>query len=113
MKKKRSTQSARDGFCDPVTWMMALHYGCCFGVELTVNNMMASYFYNRFNLNLVTAGAIASCFGLMNLFARALGTTLLFFASHEPFLPSCLTTIYLEYTGKSLEVQHAPYPVIM
>ena len=108
MKKKRSTQSARDGFCDPVTWMMALHYGCCFGVELTVNNMMASYFYNRFNLNLVTAGAIASCFGLMNLFARALGITLLFFASHDrAFLAELLDNNYLEYTGESLEVQHA------
>lgn len=31
-----------------VTWVLALQYACCFGVELTVNNMMAAYFVNRF-----------------------------------------------------------------
>merc|ERR1719181_1783085 len=73
MKKKTSTESAKDGCFDWVTWLMWFQYATCFGVELTVNNMMAGYFQKRFDLTLVTAGAIASSFGLMNIFARAMG----------------------------------------
>jgi NNP family nitrate/nitrite transporter-like MFS transporter len=73
MTRKRATASAREGFGDPCTWLLAIQYGCCFGVELTVNNTMSTYFQERFDLDLVTAGAVASSFGLMNLFARAIG----------------------------------------
>mmetsp|Transcript_14958 Transcript_14958/g.34545 ORF Transcript_14958/g.34545 Transcript_14958/m.34545 type:complete len:506 (-) Transcript_14958:316-1833(-) len=73
IQKKSATSSAREGFGEVVTWVLALQYGCCFGVELTVNNMMAGYFTTRFELDLVAAGTIASLFGLMNIFARAIG----------------------------------------
>jgi NNP family nitrate/nitrite transporter-like MFS transporter len=52
---------------------MVATYGFCFGVELTMNNIVAGYLYDQFNLDIITAGILASCYGLMNLFARSIG----------------------------------------
>ena len=54
-------------------WALFVIYGACFGVELTINNIAALYYYDRFELNLATAGITAGTFGLMNIFARTLG----------------------------------------
>ena len=48
-------------------------YAACFGIELTINGTAALYFFNRFDLNLATAGLVASLFGLLNIFARSMG----------------------------------------
>lgn len=58
---------------DPRVWALFVVYAACFGVEITIDNIAALYFFDRFNLSLGTAGIIAGLFGLMNLFARALG----------------------------------------
>lgn len=54
-------------------WALFLVYAACFGVELTINNIAAIYFFDHFDLTLATAGMIAGLFGLMNIFARTLG----------------------------------------
>lgn len=48
-------------------------YAACFGIELTLNGTAALYFFDKFGLNVATAGLVASLFGLMNIFARSLG----------------------------------------
>ena len=54
-------------------WALFVIYGACFGVELTINNIAALYYYDHFQLNLGTAGVIAGLYGVMNIFARTLG----------------------------------------
>ena len=55
------------------TWMLAATYGACFGVEIFIHNIAASYFVDRFGLSLTNAGLAAGIFGGLALFARALG----------------------------------------
>ena len=54
-------------------WALFLTYASCFGIELTFHNLAALYFADTFTLSLTTAGLVAGSYGLMNLFARALG----------------------------------------
>ena len=54
-------------------WALFVVYAACFGVELTINNIAALYYFDRFAVDLKTAGLIAGLFGLMNIFARTLG----------------------------------------
>ncbi|NRA66720.1 MAG: NarK family nitrate/nitrite MFS transporter [Pseudobacteriovorax sp.] len=54
-------------------WILFLIYAACFGIELTINNIAAIYYHDKFGLDITTAGLIAGLFGLMNLFARSMG----------------------------------------
>jgi NNP family nitrate/nitrite transporter-like MFS transporter len=58
---------------DPRVWALALLYAASFGMELTIDNFAALYYTDYFKLSLKMAGVVASSFGMMNLFARALG----------------------------------------
>jgi NNP family nitrate/nitrite transporter-like MFS transporter len=54
-------------------WMLFVTYGACFGIELFVHNVAASYYVERYKLDLQSAGMAAGSFGLLALFARAVG----------------------------------------
>ena len=54
-------------------WALFVIYGACFGMELTIDNIAALYFTDMFHLSIARAGLVAGLFGLMNIFARALG----------------------------------------
>jgi NNP family nitrate/nitrite transporter-like MFS transporter len=58
---------------NPYVWTLFVAYGACFGLELTMDNIAAIYFFDRFHLSPQSAGMIAATFGAMNLFARFLG----------------------------------------
>jgi MFS transporter, NNP family, nitrate/nitrite transporter len=58
---------------DRRVWALAVIYGACFGIELTINNVAALYFHDRFGMGVAGAGVVAGLFGTMNLFARTLG----------------------------------------
>merc|ERR1712100_690278 len=73
MAKPNSLRIFLQGVKNYRMWCMVATYGFCFGVELTMNNIIAPYLFDQFNLNIQIAGVLGSCFGLMNLFARSLG----------------------------------------
>jgi NNP family nitrate/nitrite transporter-like MFS transporter len=80
-KKPAVEGSFRAAASDQRVWALFVAYGCCFGLELTLDNIAALYFVDYFSelksadpMSAVkTAGFIAGLFGSMNLFARALG----------------------------------------
>lgn len=55
------------------TWILTIAYAACFGVEITVDNFAASFFHDEYGASLIMAGLMASIFGWLNIFARALG----------------------------------------
>ena len=54
-------------------WLLAACYGASFGVELFVHSIAATYYFNRYQLSLESAGLAVGAFGLLALFARAVG----------------------------------------
>lgn len=73
MHKDNASKVLYHGVTNYRSWITALGYGFCFGVELAVNNIVAYYFYDRFNLNLNLAGIVGATFGLVNIFSRPIG----------------------------------------
>ena len=54
-------------------WLLAACYGASFGVELFVHSIAVTYYVNKFSMPLEYAGYAVGAFGLLALFARALG----------------------------------------
>src|SRR5688572_29733445 len=72
-KKGDEQGSFRTALKDYRVWILFLAYGACFGIEITIDNIATLYFVDNFQLGLKEAGLIAGLFGMMNIFARALG----------------------------------------
>jgi NNP family nitrate/nitrite transporter-like MFS transporter len=82
---KLTTRSTRGAFLeacrDRRVWALFITYGCCFGIEITIENIIVLYLLDYFEYfkqmdpgkALKVAGLLASFFGLMNIFARSLG----------------------------------------
>ncbi len=81
---EKDTGASLTVWTDGRVWALFAAYGACFGVELTLNNIVALYFVDHFDffesLDAVQAlsfsGLFASIFGATNLFARTLGGAL-------------------------------------
>ncbi len=54
-------------------WLLAACYGASFGVELFVHSIAVTYYFNRYSMTVESAGFAVGAFGLLALFARAVG----------------------------------------
>ncbi|KAL3720280.1 hypothetical protein ACJRO7_005157 [Eucalyptus globulus] len=80
-QKYRNGEGSKEGFFDVLMhglrnyrgWILGLTYGYCFGVELTADNVLAQYFYDRFGVSLQAAGLIVATFGAANCVTRPAG----------------------------------------
>jgi NNP family nitrate/nitrite transporter-like MFS transporter len=70
---QKTSQNFSLALKDYRVWILAVMYGLCFGLELTIDNIAALYFIDYFQLDMKMAGFAAASFGMMNIFSRALG----------------------------------------
>ena len=63
----------REVLTDWRVWALAIAYSVCFGMEITFDNVASLHFVDTFKVDQKMAGLLAGSFGLMNIFARALG----------------------------------------
>ncbi|KAF9438193.1 High-affinity nitrate transporter 2.1 [Entomortierella beljakovae] len=61
---------------NPTVIILMVQYGCSFGLELAVDNIIGEFFHIHFGLSQTTSGMLGSIFGLMNVFSRASGGVL-------------------------------------
>merc|ERR1740130_2296838 len=54
-------------------WILTAVYGFSFGVELTLTNVAALYFYEYHGMTPLISSVFASIFGMVNIVARSLG----------------------------------------
>ncbi|RFP11368.1 MULTISPECIES: MFS transporter [unclassified Duganella] len=71
--KKGGWESFKLASANYRVWMLFITYGACFGIEIFIHNIAAIYYVDHFKLTLAQAGMAAGSFGLLALFARALG----------------------------------------
>jgi NNP family nitrate/nitrite transporter-like MFS transporter len=129
-KVESTSTSSKAIATDYRVWILAVIYAACFGVELAINNSISSYLYRYFNvdglsddgrvcddldtqssdkypsecasLDKDTASQIAAMFGLMNLFARALGGMVSDYAFHKWGMRGRLWTLFITLLGEGI-----------
>ena len=83
-------------------WLLFITYGACFGIEIFIHNIAAVYYVDRFGLSLGAAGMAAGSFGLLALFARALGGWLSDKGAARGNLNSRVTLLFVMMIGEGL-----------
>ncbi|CAE8655973.1 unnamed protein product [Polarella glacialis] len=83
-------------------FLMIFQYSSCFGAELVFNNVLVSHFVDLFDVDLLSAGALAMCFGGMNLFARSLGGIASDWASSRLGMQGRLWIHFLSLFGEAI-----------
>jgi MFS transporter, NNP family, nitrate/nitrite transporter len=83
-------------------WLLFITYGACFGIELFIHNVAATYYVDRFGLSLKGAGMAAGSFGLLALFARALGGWISDKAAARGDLNSRVNLLFILMIGEGL-----------
>ena len=80
-------------------WMLFVTYAACFGLELFVHGVAASYYVDRYGFDLKTAGMAAGSFGLLAVFARPLGGWLSDRVAHRRGLDARTTLLFALMLG--------------
>jgi len=83
-------------------WLLFVTYGACFGVEIFIHNIAAIYYVDTFKLTLPQAGLAAGSFGLLALFARALGGYVSDKAAARGSLNSRVTLLFAMMIGEGI-----------
>jgi NNP family nitrate/nitrite transporter-like MFS transporter len=83
-------------------WLLFVTYGACFGIEIFIHNVAAVYYTDHFHLTLKEAGMAAGSFGLLALFARALGGWLSDKAAIRGTLNSRVMLLFVLMIGEGL-----------
>lgn len=92
--------SFRDAAANYRVWLLFVTYGACFGIEIFIHNIAAAYYVDHYGLTLTGAGLAAGSFGLLALFARALGGWLSDRAAGHGDLASRVTLLFLLMIGE-------------
>ncbi|MFT4022107.1 MAG: MFS transporter, partial [Acinetobacter sp.] len=71
--KKGGWAIIREASLNYRVWILFISYAACFGIEIFIHNIVTMYYVQHFNFGLKEAGLAAGIFGLLALFARALG----------------------------------------
>jgi NNP family nitrate/nitrite transporter-like MFS transporter len=100
--KKGGWASFRAACANYRVWMLFTTYAACFGVEVFIHNVAAIYYVDHFHLSLKAAGMAAGSFGLLALFARALGGWLSDKAAARRGLDVRATLLFVLIVGEGL-----------
>jgi NNP family nitrate/nitrite transporter-like MFS transporter len=73
LQQRSAVDSFRSGIFNLNAWILFVQLGASLGIELTMESGMTLHLSERFDLEVAHAAALASLFGLMNIFARGLG----------------------------------------
>ena len=100
--KKGGWASFRAACANYRVWKLFTTYAACFGVEVFIHNVAAIYYVDHFHLSLKAAGIAAGSFGLLALFARALGGWLSDRAAARRGLDVRATLLFVLIVGEGL-----------